>query len=141
MLYSFDDTLEIFFSRTDWRGEIKQRKKNSYTKLLQSFDVFLKYFTINNLPSPFFTQRGLDYFMNDMILREFYPDTDVMLTAFFQTVKISAAIKPNLNTENPKLYEMFHSQYLITFFAKDIKNTRIEMKKLKKKFLITTAKG
>ena len=40
-----------------------------------------------------------------MILREFYPDIDVILTAFFQTVKISAAIKPNLNTENPKLYE------------------------------------
>ena len=105
LLYSFDDTLEIFFSRTDWSGEIKQKKKINYTKLLQSFDVFLKYFTINNLPSPFLTQRGLIYFMNDMILRQCYPDTDVLLTAFFQTVKIPIVIKPNLNTENPKLYE------------------------------------
>ena len=105
LLYSFDDTLETFFSRTDWSGETKQRKKNNYTKLLQNFDVFLKYFTINNLPSPFLTQRGLVYFMNDLILRECYPDTDVLLTAFFQTIKIPTVIKPNLSTENPKLYE------------------------------------
>ena len=103
--YSFDDTLEIFFSRTDWNGETKHRKKNNYTKLLQSFDVFLKYFTINNLSSPFLTQRGLVYFLNDLISRECYPDTDVLLTAFFQTIKISTVIKPNLSTENPKLYE------------------------------------
>ena len=84
-------------------GEIKRRKKNNYTKLLQSSDVFLKYFTVNNLPSPFLTQRGLAYFMNHMILRECYPDTDVLLTAFFQTIKIPTVIKPNINTENPKL--------------------------------------
>ena len=106
LLYSFNDTLETFFSRTDWSRETKQRKKkNNYTKLLQSFDVFLKYFSIDNLPSPFLTQRGLVYFMNDLILRECYPDTDVLLTAFFQTIKIPTVIKPNLSTENPKLYE------------------------------------
>ena len=43
--------------------------------------------------------------MNDLILRECYPDTDVLLTAFFQTIKIPTVIKPNLSTENPKLYE------------------------------------
>ena len=102
LLYSFDDTLEIFFSRTDWSGKIKQSNKNNYTKLLQSFDVFLKYFTINNLPSPFLTQKGLVYFMNNMILRECYPDAYVLLTAFFQTIKIPTVIKPNLNAENPK---------------------------------------
>ena len=105
LLYSFDDTSEIFFSRTDWSGEIKRRKENNYTKLLQSFDVFLKYFTLNNLPSPFPTQRGLVYFMNEIILRECYPDTDILLTAFFQTDKIPTVIKPNLNTENPKSHE------------------------------------
>ena len=63
----------------------------------------MKYFTVNNLPSPFLTQRGLAYFMNHMILRECYPDTDVLLTAFFQTIKIPTVIKPNINTENPKL--------------------------------------
>ena len=47
LLYSFDDPLEMFFSRTDWSGETKQRKWNNYTKLLQSFDVFLNYFTLN----------------------------------------------------------------------------------------------
>ena len=105
LLYSLDDTLETFFSKTDWNGEIKRKKKNNYTKLLQSFDVFLKYFTINNLPSPFPTRRGLVYFINDMILRECYCDTDALLTAFLQTIKIPTVIKPNLNTENPKLYE------------------------------------
>ena len=105
LLYSFDDTLEIFFSRTDWNGETKHRKKNNYTKLLQSFDVFLTYFSINNLSSPFLTQRGLVYFLNDLILRECYPDTDVLLTAFCQTIKIPTVIKPNLSTEKPKLYE------------------------------------
>ena len=105
LLYSFDDTLEIFFSRNDWSGETKQRKKNISTKLLQSFDLFLKYFTINNLPSPFLTQRGLVYFMSGLILRECYTDTDVLLISFFQTIKIPTVIKPNLSTENAKLYE------------------------------------
>ena len=84
LLYSFDDTLEIFFSGTDWSGEKKQRKKSNYTKLLQTFDAFLKYFTIISFPSPFLTQRGLAYFMNDLILQECYPDTDVLLTAFYK---------------------------------------------------------
>ena len=110
LLYSFDDTLEIFFSRNDWSGETKQRKKNISTKLLQSFDLFLKYFTINNLPSPFLTQRGLVYFMSGLILRECYTDTDVLLISFFQTIKIPTVIKPNLSTENAKLYEnVFHT--------------------------------
>ena len=122
LLYSFNDTLEIFFSRTDWSRETKQRKKkNNYTKLLQSFDVFLKYFTIDNLPSPFLTQRGLVYFMNDLILRECYPDT-VLLTAFFQTIKIPTVIKSNLSTENRKSYEDVLSRYLTTFFAQNTKN-------------------
>ena len=43
--------------------------------------------------------------MNDMILRECYRDTDALLTAFLQTIKIPTVVKPNLNTENPKLYE------------------------------------
>ena len=34
---------------------------------------------------------------------------------------------------------MFLFQYLINFFAKDTKNTRAEMKTLKKTFLILTA--
>ena len=57
------------------------------------------------MPSPFLTQRELVYFSNDLILRECYPDPDVLLTAFFQTIKISTFIKPNLSAENPKLYE------------------------------------
>ena len=65
----------------------------------------MKYFTINNLPSPFLMLRELVYFLNDLILRECYPDPDVLLIAFFQTIKISTVIKPNLSTENPKLYE------------------------------------
>ena len=105
LLYSLDDPLEMFFSRTDWSGETKQRKWNNYTKLLQSFDVFLNYFTLNYLPSPSLRQRGLVYFINHFILRECYSDTDVLLTAFFQTIKIPTVIKPNLSTENPKLYE------------------------------------
>ena len=48
-------------------------------------------------------QRGLIYFMNDMILRQCYTDTDVSLTAFLKTIKIPIVIKPNVNTENPKL--------------------------------------
>ena len=40
-----------------------------------------------------------------MILRECYPDTNVLITAFFQTVKIVTVIKPNLNIENFKWYE------------------------------------
>ena len=43
--------------------------------------------------------------MNDIILWECYPEADVSLTAFFQTVKILTVIKTNLNTENPKFYE------------------------------------
>ena len=50
-------------------------------------------------------QTELVYFLNDLILRECYPDPDVLLIAFFQTIKISTVIKPNLSTENPKLYE------------------------------------
>ena len=50
-------------------------------------------------------QTELVYFLNDLILRECYPDPDVSLIAFFQTIKISTVIKPNLSTENPKLYE------------------------------------
>ena len=72
-----------------------------------------------------------------MILRRCYPDTDVLLTAFFETVKIPTVIKPNLNTENPKLYVSLPiSDYL---FRKGYKNTRTEMK-TKKKFSIMTAR-
>ena len=140
MLYFFDDTLEIFFSRIDWSVETKQRKKNNYTKLIQSFDVFLKYFTINNLPSPFLTQRGLVYSMNDWILWECYTDTDVLLTAFFQTIKIPTVIKPNLNTENPKLCEDVSlpiSDYLSHAGYKKYSHRN---ENIKKKFLIMTAK-
>ena len=140
LLYSFDDTSEIFFSRTDWSGEIKRRKGNNYTKLLQSFDVFLKYFTLNNLPSPFPTQRGLVYFMNEITLRECYPDNDILLTAFFQTDKIPTVIKPNLNTENPKSHEDVSVPISDYLFREGFKNTRTEMKTLKNKFLIMTAK-
>ena len=83
LLYSFDDTLEIFFGRTYWNGEIKQRKKDNYTKLLQSFDIFLKYFTINTLPSPFFYADRISlYHDRYYFTRVCYPDTDVLLTAF-----------------------------------------------------------
>ena len=43
--------------------------------------------------------------MKDLILQECYPDTVVLLTAFFQAIKILTVIKPNLSTENPKLYK------------------------------------
>ena len=83
----------------------ERNKAKEEKQLYKSFNVFLKYFTINNLPSPFLTQRGLVYFMSDIILWECYPETDASLAAFFQTVKILTVIKTNLNTENPKLYE------------------------------------
>ena len=67
-----------------------------------------------------------------MILREFYPDTDVILTAFFQTVKISAAIKPNLNTENSKLYEDVSLPISDYLFREEYKKHSHRNEKIKK---------
>ena len=104
-LYSFDDVLTIFFDRTNWIGEVKHRKKYSYAKLLQSFSVFSKFFIIDKVPSLFFTERGVTYFINDMILRQSYQDNDYIVNSFIHILKTPQSNKGDISASPRKSYE------------------------------------
>ena len=85
LLYWFDDTWEIFFSR------------NYYKVLIYLWGISL-------LRICRYAERTC-LFHEQKTLRERYPDTDGLLTAFVQTIKYLTVTKPNLSTEIPKLYE------------------------------------
>ena len=108
--YSFDDVLKIFFERTNWSDEVKRRKKYFYAKLLQSFSVFLKFFIINKLPSLFFTERVAMYFINDMILRQFYQDNNNLVNSFIHILKMPTSNKGDISASSRKSYEKVRSE-------------------------------
>ena len=76
ILFSPDDVFKLLFSKVNWSLDVKWRKKYSYVKSLQNFNIFLRYCIVDKLPIPFFANRGVTYFINDLILRHQYPIID-----------------------------------------------------------------
>ena len=85
ILYSLDDVLKLLFNKVNWSPDVKRRKKYSYVKSLQNFNIFLRYCIVDKLPIPFFTNRGVTYFINDLILRHQYPIVDIDALPKFTT--------------------------------------------------------
>ena len=77
ILYSLDDVLKLLFNKVNWSPDVKRRKTYSYVKSLQNFNIFLRYCIVDKLPIPFFTNRGVTFFINDLILRHQYPILDI----------------------------------------------------------------
>ena len=85
ILYSLDDVLKLLFNKVNWSPDIKRIKKYSYVKSLQNFNIFLRYCIVDKLPIPFFTNRGVTFFINDLILRHQYPILDIDSLPKFMT--------------------------------------------------------
>ena len=85
ILYSLDDVLNLLFSKVKWSPDVKGTKKFSYVKSLQNFNIFLRYCIEDKLAIPFFTNRGVTYFINDLILRYHYPIIDIDALPKFTT--------------------------------------------------------
>ena len=77
ILYSLDDVLKLLFNKVNWSPDVKRRKKYSYGKSLQNINIFLRYCIVDKLPIPFFTNRGVTYFTNDLIFRYQCPTIDI----------------------------------------------------------------
>ena len=117
ILYSLDDVLKLLFSKVNWSLDVKWRKKYSYVKSLQNFSIFLRYCIVDKLPIPFFTNRGVTYFINDLILRHQYPIIDIDALPKFTTDVIQKPLKsvPIL------LMIMLYYQNLIIFLVKALR--------------------
>ena len=93
ILYSLDDVLKLLFNKVNWSPDIKRIKKYSYVKSLQNFNIFLRYCIVDKLPIPFFTNRGVTLFINDLILRHQYPILDIdSLPKFTTDIKQNSKI-------------------------------------------------
>ena len=85
ILCSLDDVLKLLFNKVNWSPDVKGRKKYRYVKSLQTFNIFLRYRIVDKLPIPFFTNRVITYFINDLILRHQYPVIDIDALPKFTT--------------------------------------------------------
>ena len=77
ILYSLDDVLKLLFNKVNWSPDVRRRKTYSYVKSLQNFSIFLRYCIVDKLPIPFFTNRGVTFSINDLILRHQYLILDI----------------------------------------------------------------
>ena len=94
VLFSFNDVVKLIFNKADWSSEVKSRKKYNYAKLLQNFISFLKTVVNDGIPTFYFTKRGINYFINDIILKHNYPDNNLFemfraWTANQERIKVS----------------------------------------------------
>ena len=59
----------------------------------------------HKLPSLFFTERGAMYFINDMILRQFYQDNDNLVNIFIHILRTPMSNKGDISASSRKSYK------------------------------------